>query len=140
MSFFILDNSKHSTLEAALDSGSWVIACLCAEWCGSCREYGEQFAALAQRHPQHHFVWIDIEDEADLVGDLDVDNFPTLLIQHGGTVAFFGTVKPDIQLADRLFKAQRDKSPEELMRDARASAEHVRWQEECNLQTRLRGG
>ena len=48
------------------------------------------------------------------VGDIDVENFPTLLIQHSDAVAFFGTVLPDAKLADRLILAQAEKSDVEL--------------------------
>jgi thioredoxin 1 len=36
------------------------------------------------------FVWVDIEDESELVGDLDIEDFPTLLLARGGRVLFFG--------------------------------------------------
>ena len=59
---------------------AWV-ACLCAAWCVACREYGATFAALAaQFGDEADFAWIDIEDDADALGDLDIENFPTLLI------------------------------------------------------------
>jgi hypothetical protein len=64
------------------------------------------FDEVAARHPDKTFVWIDIEDQADVVGDLDVENFPTLLLQRGEPVAFFGTMLPDAGLADRLVQAQ----------------------------------
>ena len=70
----------------------WVIACLCAAWCDVCRQYRSGFDTLAAQHPDKRFIWIDIEDQADVVGDMDVDNFPTLLIQRGDTVAFFGKI------------------------------------------------
>ncbi len=50
-------------------------------------------------------VWIDIEDEAEVVGDLDIENFPTLLIQRGTQVAFLGTIEPNAAVAHRLVEA-----------------------------------
>ena len=88
-------------------------------------------------HPERRFVWIDIEDQSDLVGDFDVDNFPTLLIQHKGIVSFFGTTLPDIKLADRLLRAQIEKSEEELQREAASSEERRQWQNGRNLSQRL---
>ncbi len=113
-----LDNDNHAQLAAWLDEGAWVVACLCAAWCDTCRAYQPGFEALAQAHPDKRFVWIDIEDQADFIGDIDVDNFPTLLIQRGDAVAFFGTVLPDATLADRLIQAQADKSEDRLQADA----------------------
>ena len=80
---------------------SWVI-CLCADWCGLCRDYQEVFAKVQARHPFSRFVWLDIEDQAELVGDIDVDTFPTLLIAEGLEVRFFGPLTPQLQTLSRL--------------------------------------
>jgi len=133
MSYQKLDQTNRRQLAEALRNDTWVVACLCAGWCGSCREYDAAFSAWAQHYPQHHFVWIDIEDQADLVGDLDIDNFPTLLIERGGTVAFFGPMEPDTRLAERILLSQVEKSDAELQREAISSAERRGWQEECSL-------
>jgi thiol-disulfide isomerase/thioredoxin len=87
-----------------------LIACLCAGWCTACRAYEGVFAALALQHPAHRFVWIDIEDHADALGDaaLDIENFPTLLIQHqtgAGDALFYGTVLPHASTLTRMLEA-----------------------------------
>jgi thiol-disulfide isomerase/thioredoxin len=82
----------------------WV-ACLCAAWCVACREYGPTFAALAaQLGGEADFAWIDVEDDADALGDLDIENFPTLLIADAGAASFFGAVTPQRQTAERLIR------------------------------------
>ncbi len=78
------------------------VVCLCADWCGTCREYEAVFDALRQAHPQHRYRWIDIEDEAELAGDVDVETFPTLMLAHGGQVLFAGPVLPRQGDAQRL--------------------------------------
>ncbi len=132
-----LDPHNRGTTAGALSDGRWIVACLCAQWCGTCGAYRAAFETLAARHPGIHFVWIDIEDQADVVGDLDVDNFPTLLIQKHDVVAFFGTMLPDPALAERLLLAQTNQTDEELLRLARSSDERRQWQDECNLRTLL---
>lgn len=132
-----LDTSNRAQLAATMEDGRWVVACLCAAWCGTCGGYRAAFDALAARHPDKTFVWIDIEDQADVVGDLDVDNFPTLLVQREDTVAFFGTMLPDAQLAERLVQAQAELAPAELARLAQSSQERRDWQRDCNLHTLL---
>ena len=94
-------------LQAATQANGWLVACLCAAWCGTCKAYREPFAALSQRYPDACFVWIDIEDHPEALGDLDVENFPTLLIQpaqSGGTspAGFFGTVLPHADVLVRM--------------------------------------
>jgi thiol-disulfide isomerase/thioredoxin len=133
-----LELDNRGQVAAALDGDNWIVACLCAAWCGTCGSYRDAFDALAARHPDKVFLWIDIEDQADVVGDLDVDNFPTLLLQRGDTVAFFGTVLPDPAVAERMVQAQLAQDDAELARLAQSSEERRAWQEECNLRTLLR--
>lgn len=137
MSSLTLESDNFSVLAEWLNSDAWVVACLCAAWCGTCNQYRSNFDTLASRHPDKRFVWIDIEDRADVVGDLDVENFPTLLIQRGDNVAFFGTVLPDLQLADRLIQAQAEKSDADMRAEAASSAQRREWQDQCNLRMRL---
>src|SRR5437763_10776440 len=121
MRYLTLELDNREQLAAALDDGRWVVACLCAAWCGTCTSYRAGFEQLSARHPDKAFVWIDIEDQAGVVGDLDVENFPTLLLQRGDTVAFYGTMLPDLNLADRLVQAQAELGAEELARLAGSS-------------------
>jgi thiol-disulfide isomerase/thioredoxin len=137
MQSLTLELDNRDQLAAALDDGGWIVACLCAAWCGTCTSYRAAFEALAARHPDKTFVWIDIEDQAGVVGDLDVENFPTLLLQRGDTVAFYGTMLPDPKVADRLLQAQAALAAEELTRLAASSAERREWQEACNLRKLL---
>jgi thiol-disulfide isomerase/thioredoxin len=137
MNLLTLDQENRAQIAKWLNDGNWVVACLCAAWCDTCNTYRRKFAELASMHPEQRFVWIDIEDQAEFVGDLDIDNFPTLLMQHDDVVSFFGTTLPDLNLADRLLRAQLDKSPQELEREASSSEEHRNWQQDCNLRTRL---
>lgn len=134
---FTLENHNRAQLAEWLDQDAWVIACLCAAWCDTCRSYRGSFEQLAARHPDKRLVWIDIEDQADFMGDIDVENFPTLLMQRGDTVAFFGTVLPDMKLADRLITAQADKNAAELLAEASSSPARQEWQRICNLRVRL---
>jgi thiol-disulfide isomerase/thioredoxin len=133
-----LEQHNRDDIAAAISGGRWVVACLCAAWCGTCGSYRAAFDALAARHPDKVFVWIDIEDQSDVVGDLDVENFPTLLVQRGEQVAFFGTVLPDPNVADRLVQAQAGLSEDELARLAQSSEERRQWQRDMNLRQLLR--
>jgi thioredoxin 1 len=138
MSNLTLEHHNRAELADLLSGDAWVVACLCAAWCDVCTQYRTNFEELASQHPDKHFVWIDIEDEADVVGDFDVENFPTLLIQRGDLVAFYGTVTPDARVAERLLMAQVEKNDAELAAEANSNVERQRWQEEYNLRTRLK--
>jgi thioredoxin-like negative regulator of GroEL len=139
MSSLTLETDTRDQVAAALHGDGWIVACLCAAWCGTCSSYRAAFDGLAARHPDKTFVWIDVEDQADVVGDLDVENFPTLLVQRGDAVAFFGTMLPDPKVADRLIQAQAELSGAELTRQAASTPERQAWQRECNLRTLIAG-
>ena len=77
--------------------------CLCAGWCGVCRDYRAVFdAAAAGAGAAAVFSWVDIEDEAERVGDVDIENFPTLLIVRGTRALFFGPITPQPGTLARL--------------------------------------
>ncbi|MCZ2495323.1 thioredoxin [Xylophilus sp. Kf1] len=82
-----------------------LVVSLCAEWCGVCRDWRATFEGVARRHGHGHFRWLDIEDESDVVGDLDVETFPTILVARGGRVLFLGPVLPQAALFDRLLSS-----------------------------------
>ncbi|MDP2255120.1 MAG: thioredoxin family protein [Polaromonas sp.] len=91
------------------DPDHWVI-CLCADWCGLCRDYQSVFAQMAARHPECRFAWLDIEDQADLVGDIDVETFPTVLIADKDGTRFFGPLTPHAQTLSRLLDSMERSS------------------------------
>ena len=109
-----------------------LVACLCAAWCGSCREYRPTFDALAAEFAgQADFTWVDIEDEADRLGELDVETFPTLLLALGDTLQFVGPVAPHHGTAARLIRSA-------LAGDARGGAAAVTGNLPADLPARLR--
>ena len=55
---------------------------LCAAWCGTRREYQQVYAQLQTAMPGHRYHWIDVEDQDELCGDLDIETFPTLMVAH----------------------------------------------------------
>lgn len=83
----------------------WAV-CLCAQWCATCREYQPAFEALALARQFTHirFIWVDVEEHADMVGDYDVETFPTVLLANHRGVHFAGPVLPQIAVLERLLQ------------------------------------
>lgn len=75
---------------------------LCAQWCGTCRDWRPVVDTVAAAHPQLHWRWLDIEDDASLMGDLEVETLPALLVARGSDVLFYGPVLPKVELLTRL--------------------------------------
>lgn len=70
------------------------MVCLCAAWCDACTEFRGTFAKLARSHQGADFVWLDIEDDSALVGDIEIENFPTFAVFRGGAPLFYGVTMP----------------------------------------------
>lgn len=80
-----------------------LVVALCAQWCGTCREFRQTFSQLEQRFPQAVFFWIDVEDDAALAEEIDVQDFPSLAIYDAQGVAhYFGTSLPQEGVVTRL--------------------------------------
>ncbi len=90
---------------------AWTVVCLCAEWCGTCRDYRRAFETRARGRSDAAHVWLDLEDDADWLGDIDVETLPTLLVLHGERPMFFGPVLPHIDVVDRTLRALAQHGP-----------------------------
>ncbi len=93
-----------------------LVACLCAGWCRLCDDYAavlnQVLDELGASGAAVHLRWIDIEDEADLLGELDVETFPTLLlIGAAGRLHFAGPVTPQPEALRRLLRTVLDHDP-----------------------------
>jgi thioredoxin 1 len=91
------------------EPAAWVV-CLCAQWCGLCRDYQGVLAQMAARYPAFRFAWLDIEDQSELVGDIDVETFPTLLLADARGTRFFGPLTPQPNTLARLLDLLQDDS------------------------------
>ena len=114
-------------------AAEFLVVCLCAEWCGVCREYRSAFQEIAGQFSTARFHWLDIEAHADELGDLEVENFPTLLIKRREWVLFYASMPPSPSHLQRTLRAFLQQSADESRAYAHASAERRGWQENIDL-------
>ncbi len=109
-----------------------LVVCLCAQWCNVCEQYrisfGEVQASIQADYPQTRFAWLDIEDEADLLEPLDVENFPTVLLAMGNAALFFGAITPQPQTLERLVRMVQEDPTAAAMPDEAITALAARVQ------------
>jgi thioredoxin-like negative regulator of GroEL len=98
-------------LSPSAPGSPWTVVCLCADWCGTCRDYRTAFEQRARQRDDAVHVWIDIEDESDWLGDIDVETLPTLLVLHEDRPMFFGPVLPHMDVVDRTLRALKQHGP-----------------------------
>ena len=91
--------------DAFSDPRRLVVVSFCAAWCETCNEFRAGYERLADARPHATFVWIDIEDDAEWAGDVDVENFPTLAVYRGSVPLHFGVSLPHENVVGRLIDA-----------------------------------
>jgi thioredoxin reductase (NADPH) len=107
-------------MTAQPDSDALLVACLCATWCKTCTEFRATFDKLAAASSDAMFVWLDVEDDSALVGDIEIENFPTLAVFRGDKPLFYGVTMPQEGVVARtlasLKREDRDavEVPEEI--------------------------
>ena len=89
-------------LERAIRERPILVAGFCAAWCNTCGEFTAAFERIAESRADATFVWLDIEDDADVCGDIDVENFPTIAVFHRQRLIHFGTTLPQSPIVRRL--------------------------------------
>ena len=58
------------------------VICLCAAWCGTCRDYAAVIDTLRAEFPALRFSWVDVEDQADVV------DLARLTLEHAWQVRY----------------------------------------------------
>ena len=102
-----------------MDTPALHVICLCAAWCGTCRDYAAVMNTLRAEFPTLRFSWVDVEDQADVVDPVDINDFPTVLITRDQQPVFFGILRPQADALRRLIQTQLDDAPGPL-KDAEA--------------------
>lgn len=100
----ITPNSQESEaqLRRWVDHRMVAVVALCAAWCDTCAEFRNTLDRLARARPDIVFVWLDIEDDSAICGDIDIDNFPTLAIYRGEQLLHYGVSLPQEGTVGRL--------------------------------------
>jgi thioredoxin reductase (NADPH) len=99
-------------LNRALIDNPFLVVGLCAAWCNTCAEFRKTFEDIAAERPDSTFVWIDIEDDANIADDIDIENFPTIAVFHRARALHFGASLPQRSVVTRLLDALSADSPE----------------------------
>lgn len=95
------------------DQPQWWVVCLCAAWCGVCRDWLPAFREHAKQYPHMHFACVDVEDEDETMGDTDIETFPTLLVARGAQVMYLAPIPPMATPFTRLLaRLQAQPSPD----------------------------
>ena len=86
-------------------ASGFVVYCLCAEWCGTCRSYAATFEQVGTGFSSAaRFVWVDIEED-ERFADMDVETFPTISVQRDGESLFHGPLLPHAEHLQRLVES-----------------------------------
>lgn len=85
------------------------VCCLCAAWCRLCGDYASVFAHVTDGLGAEGFAlrahWVDIEDDEALVGSLDIETFPTIVVAGLAGVRFAGPLTPEASTLRRVLRS-----------------------------------
>ena len=95
-------NDRRALALGSSADSALVVVSLCAAWCHTCGEFREVFERVAAARGGAHFVWLDIEDDHAICGDIDVEDFPTLVVLRGDVVVHYGVSLPQEGIVARL--------------------------------------
>ena len=87
------------------DDSPFLVVALCAAWCDTRGQFREAFERIAAADARGTYVWLDIEDDSALAGDIDVENFPTLAVFREGEPLFYGVTLPQEGLVQRTLES-----------------------------------
>src|SRR5215470_15962019 len=82
--------------------GSLIVVCLCAAWCDTCTSFRASYERIAEARPRELFIWLDVEDDSAICGDIDIENFPTLAVYRGERLLHYGVSLPQEGSVARL--------------------------------------
>jgi thioredoxin reductase (NADPH) len=99
------ETDRPQAARAFADPSQLVVVSLCAAWCDTCDVFRAAYERLASVRSSIAFVWLDIEDDAALCGDVDIENFPTLAIYRGREPVHFGVSLPTEAVVGRMIDA-----------------------------------
>lgn len=87
------------------------VVCLCADWCGTCRDYLPEFEKLAGTRLDWRPHWVDVENFEAALDEVEITTFPMILIvDTAGTLCFAGPVTPQPGMLQRLCQAAQQGS------------------------------
>jgi thioredoxin reductase (NADPH) len=117
----IATTAERGAIAARWGDGQTAVVVLCAAWCDTCTEFRATLERIASSRSDKLFVWLDIEDDAEICGDIDVENFPTLAIYRGDALLHYGVSLPQEGTVARLVDevgargAPTDDAPEPVL-------------------------
>ena len=100
-----VEADRAAVAAAIADPQRLVVVSLCAAWCDTCAQFRATYERIAAARPGIAFVWLDIEDDSAVCGDVDVENFPTLAIFRGAAPVHYGVSLPHEGTVARLVDA-----------------------------------
>ena len=111
------------------EPGARLVVLLGAEaWCEKCRVMRPLFESRASSTaPNEIWVWLDLEDHAEFIGDFLTDDLPWLIVHRGSALVFNGIIEATISSLEIGLtepSAQRTDAP---VPDVRARLLQTNW-------------
>ncbi|XP_078149277.1 thioredoxin H-type-like [Carex rostrata] len=82
----VITNKGHfdTQINEAKEAGKIVVIDFTATWCGPCRFIGPIFVELSKKFPNLVFLKVDVDEQADVAKQYNVEAMPTFLFLKNG--------------------------------------------------------
>jgi len=78
------DDASELATRLQQDNSCLYVVIAAEAWCARCRDLRPEFEEVAAlRHADEIWLWLDLEEHAEFVGDFLPDTLPVLLAYHG---------------------------------------------------------
>jgi thioredoxin 1 len=77
--------NKDAFEEAMAVKDSLMVVDCFATWCGPCKVIAPQVVKFSEKYPSARFYKLDVDEAADVAGDLGIRAMPTFILFKNGT-------------------------------------------------------
>ena len=108
----VFEPTDGKAITSRLEAGALLVACLCSLRCPKCEQCWPEFLAESEARREMCFVWVDVDDNADLVAEFaDLSRLPLLLVQREEDVLFLGAITPERSAMAKAIETAKPKTP-----------------------------
>jgi thioredoxin 1 len=81
-----MENITEEQVKQLQSEGKKLLVQYTAMWCGPCKALTPRLTTLSSKYPDITFVKVDVDENMDAIGELEIRSVPTIMIYNGDTL------------------------------------------------------
>jgi thiol-disulfide isomerase/thioredoxin len=78
-----MENVTEEQVKQLQSEGKKLLVQYTAMWCGPCKALTPRLTTLSSNYPDITFVKVDVDENMDEIGELEIRSVPTIMIYNG---------------------------------------------------------